>query len=105
MIFFLADLQSILENNDYSRMRIVSGGVKSFVRQDSGNRADLSCKWRIPGDGIAEVVPRMPESEIRHATLDELKIFLSEMYPPVSLMSNAASQACLHPDRSFLGRC
>jgi len=79
-------------------MRIVSGGVKSFVRQDSGNRAELSCKWRIPGDGIAEVVPRMPESQIQHATLDELRIFLSEMYPPIDRFSGDAKAWMLKAD-------
>lgn len=79
--------QAILQNNDYTRMRIISAGVKSFVRQDSGNRGDISCKWRIPGDGILEVVPRIPESKIVHADLADLKVFLSEMYPPVSCSS------------------
>lgn len=77
--------QAIINNNDYTRLRLISAGVKGFVRQDSSKRGDITCKWRIPAEGIDDLVPLVPKTKIVDASLDELTIFLKEMYPPVSL--------------------
>ncbi|ORY27062.1 S-adenosyl-L-methionine-dependent methyltransferase [Naematelia encephala] len=83
-------IKSIVLHNDYSRLRIISAGVKGFTRQDSQTRTDLQCKWRIPMDGLLEVVPHIPDDVIRDATLAELKVFIEEQYPPVTKFSEDA---------------
>lgn len=80
----LIESKSILQNNESSRLRIVSAGVKGFVRQDSGARPDIQCKWRIPYEGLSEILPHVPEDLIRKVTIRELKVFVGENYPTVS---------------------
>ena len=77
--------QSVLQNNDPSRLRIVSAGVKGFVRQDSQARTDIACKWRVPNEGMLEVLPHVSNGVVKEVTLRELKVFVGENYPTVSL--------------------
>jgi multisite-specific tRNA:(cytosine-C5)-methyltransferase len=77
--------QSVLTNNDPSRLRIVSAGVKGFVRQDSQSRTDIACKWRVPNEGMLEVLPHVSEGVVKEVTLRELKVFVGENYPTVCL--------------------
>ena len=66
---------------------MVAAGVRSFVRQDSQQRTENYCKWRIPSDGILEVVPYLGDGKVIHASLAELRILCQEQYPPVSVIS------------------
>jgi multisite-specific tRNA:(cytosine-C5)-methyltransferase len=75
--------QAVLSNNDPSRLRIVSAGVKGFVRQDSQSRTDIACKWRVPNEGMLEVLPHVSEGVVKEVTLRELKVFVGENYPTV----------------------
>jgi len=77
-------VQTIIQNNDYSRLRLISAGVKAFVRQDSQNRSGIKCKWRIPSEGVLEVLPHVPEGVVVDATLAELRVFVEGQYPSVS---------------------
>lgn len=82
--------QAIIENNDYSRLRIISAGVKAFVRQDSQNRTEIGCKWRIPGEGVAEVLPHVGDGVVKVATIEDLRVLVEHAYPSVS--------GCFHAD-------
>ncbi|WWC87043.1 uncharacterized protein L201_001928 [Kwoniella dendrophila CBS 6074] len=76
-------VKEIIQNNDYTRLRIVSAGVKCFARQDSSQRTEIRCKWRTPADGILEVLPHCGEGVVLSATLNELRTLLEDHYPPV----------------------
>lgn len=76
-------VKAIIQNNDYTRLRMISAGVKAFVRQDSQARTDIKCKWRISSDAIQEVLQHIPDSLIHDATVAELRTYLEEMYPPI----------------------
>ncbi|KAK4686597.1 hypothetical protein P7C73_g3530, partial [Tremellales sp. Uapishka_1] len=76
-------VKRIIQNNDFSRLRIISAGVKGFVRQDSSNKTEVECKWRIPSEGIFEILPHVPDTVIVKAGLKELRTLLEEQYPPV----------------------
>jgi multisite-specific tRNA:(cytosine-C5)-methyltransferase len=78
--------QAIIENNDYSRLRIISAGVKAFVRQDSQNRTEIGCKWRIPGEGVAEVLPHVGDGVVKVATIEDLRVLVEHAYPSVSAL-------------------
>lgn len=80
--------QSIIENNDYTRLRVISAGVKALVRQDSQNRTEIECKWRVPSDGISEILPHVGEGVVRESTIRELRVLVEEQYPPVSSHQN-----------------
>lgn len=71
-----------MQNNEPSRLRIVAAGVKGFVRQDSG-KGDIHCKWRIPNEGLLEVLAHVPEGIVRDVSLRELKVLIGENYPTV----------------------
>jgi multisite-specific tRNA:(cytosine-C5)-methyltransferase len=77
-------------NNDPSRLRIISAGVKGFVRQDSQARTDIACKWRVPNEGMSEVLPHVQEGVVKDITLRELKVFIGENYPTVCHISGCS---------------
>jgi multisite-specific tRNA:(cytosine-C5)-methyltransferase len=78
-------IQQIICNNDWSRLRLVSAGVKAFVRQDSHSSVDKECKWRIPAEGISGLLPHMDHSVIANATVKDLKVLLTDLYPVVGI--------------------
>ncbi|GFZ46615.1 Multisite-specific tRNA:(cytosine-C(5))-methyltransferase [Saitozyma sp. JCM 24511] len=80
-----AVVKAIIENNDYSRLRIISAGVKAFVRQDSQNRTEIGCKWRIPGEGVAEVLPHVGDGVVKVATIEDLRVLVEHAYPSIEL--------------------
>ncbi|BEJ02785.1 hypothetical protein CcaverHIS631_0705800 [Cutaneotrichosporon cavernicola] len=83
-IYIASDLvKAIVENNDYTRLRMISAGIKAFIRQDSQARMDIPCKWRVSGDGIDEVLQYVPDDRVVQATVAELYTFLENMYPPI----------------------
>lgn len=89
-------------NNEYSRLRVITAGVKAFVRQDSQAKRDvddewrIECKWRIPNEGVGEIVPHIGEGVVRDVGLDVLKVLLEEQYPTVrSLKFNPNTNAII----------
>lgn len=76
-------VKAIVKNNDYTRLRMISAGVKAFIRQDSQARTDIPCKWRVSSDGIDEVLKYVPDERVVKATVAELFTFLENMYPPI----------------------
>ncbi|WRT64898.1 uncharacterized protein IL334_001837 [Kwoniella shivajii] len=74
-------VKEIIQNNDYTRIRVVSAGVKCFARQDSSQRTEIRCKWRTPIDGILEVLPHVGEDIVISATIRELRTLLEDHYP------------------------
>jgi multisite-specific tRNA:(cytosine-C5)-methyltransferase len=74
----------VLENNSAQRLRIVSAGVKAFVRQDSQNRLEIPCKWRIPADGVSEILPHVGDGTVKdldEKAMETLRILVEEPYP------------------------
>lgn len=94
-IYIVNDIvKAVILNNDYTRLRMISAGVKAFIRQDSQSRSDIQCKWRVSSDGILGVVRYVPEGRIVKAGIRELRTFLEEMYPPVTKFEGAFREAC-----------
>jgi hypothetical protein len=65
------------------------------VRQDSQNRTEIGCKWRIPGEGVAEVLPHVGEGVVKVATIEDLRVLVEHAYPSVSGCVYAADRPCL----------
>ena len=81
------DDQSVLTNNDVAKMRLIFAGVKGFVRQDAQNRTDIPCKWRIPSEGLPEVLPHLGDGVVREMGeygMETLRILVEHPYPALN---------------------
>ncbi|KAJ9113207.1 hypothetical protein QFC22_006046 [Naganishia vaughanmartiniae] len=75
-------VKNLIHSNEYHSIRLLSAGIRVFVRQDTQNRnTDLHCKWRIPLEGLPSILPYMDQTKILHGTIDDLEVLLSDMYP------------------------
>ncbi|KAJ9107995.1 hypothetical protein QFC20_003681 [Naganishia adeliensis] len=78
-------VKNLIHSNSYHAIRLLSAGIRVFVRQDTQNRnTDLKCKWRIPLEGLASVLPYMDQSKILQGTINDLEVLLADMYPLIS---------------------
>ena len=69
-------------------MRLIFAGVKGFVRQDAQNRTDIPCKWRIPSEGLPEVLPHLGDGVVRDMGehgMAALRILVEHPYPSLSI--------------------
>ncbi|KAL7418626.1 tRNA (cytosine-5-)-methyltransferase ncl1 [Cryptotrichosporon argae] len=85
-VYFANDyVKRIIQNNDYSRLRIISAGVKALVRQDATARTDIACKWRISADGIDECLRHLEDGRGKfvEAGVKDLRVFVHDMYPSI----------------------
>jgi multisite-specific tRNA:(cytosine-C5)-methyltransferase len=80
----LLPFQTIVTYNDVARLRLLSAGIRVFLRQDSSNKLDLKCKWRIPSEGLNSIGIHLDQTKIIDAGLEEIRIFLENSYPMVS---------------------
>ncbi|GAA5981729.1 hypothetical protein JCM5350_000471 [Sporobolomyces pararoseus] len=65
--------KSILSSNAYTRMRLISCGVKLFTRQDSSKDGTYVCKWRINSEGLEVIRPYLGEKRIVNAGQSQLR--------------------------------
>ncbi|BGP19522.1 hypothetical protein JCM10213_000121 [Rhodosporidiobolus nylandii] len=73
-IYLTSDLtRSLLLSNAYTRMRLISCGVKLFTRQDNGKDGTYRCKWRLNSEGLEVVRPFLSEKRIVTAGDDTLR--------------------------------
>ncbi|ORX34458.1 S-adenosyl-L-methionine-dependent methyltransferase [Kockovaella imperatae] len=85
-------VKRIVQNNDFSRMRLISAGMRGFVRQDSAQRAEFYCKWRIPSESILEAVPYLGDDKIIDTDVATLRMLIEEQYPPIVKFSEASQK-------------
>ena len=87
-IYYTSDLiKTIVRSNEFTRMRLISAGVKLFARQESPGD-DVKCKWRACAEGLELLVPFLGEGKVLEAGMEDLKLMLETHYPmvrPVSL--------------------
>lgn len=73
-IYLTSDLtKSILSSNAYTRMRLISCGVKLFTRQDSSKDGTYVCKWRINSEGLEVIRPYLGQKRIVNAGQAQLR--------------------------------
>lgn len=78
----------MLQQNDAAKMRLIFAGVKGFVRQDAQNRTDIPCKWRIPSEGLPEVLPHLGDGIVRDMGeygMETLRILVEHPYPSLEI--------------------
>ena len=74
-------VRTIIENNDYMRLRLVTVGTKIFGRQE-GKSAGSS--FRVLGDGIPVVMPYIADEHIVTADVEVLRVLMEGYYPLLS---------------------
>lgn len=81
-IYLSSDMvRTILDNNDYARLRLISCGVKILVRQDPGKTDTYKCRWRVTQDGLPVLKNYMGPGRKMQGTLKSLRRLCSELYP------------------------
>jgi len=73
--------RKVIENNDYTKLRLVTAGTKIFGRQE-GKSAGSS--FRVLGDGIPVVMPYIADEHIVTADIEVLKVLMEGYYPLLS---------------------
>lgn len=82
-IYFTSPIvRSLLLANSYSRMRLISCGVKVFTRQDAGKDGTYRCKWRVVSEGLEVIRPFMGPKRILQGTKETLRILMGELNVP-----------------------
>lgn len=74
-------VRKIIEDNDYTKLRLVTAGTKIFGRQE-GKTAGSS--FRVLGDGIPVVMPYISDEHIVTADIEVLRILMEGYYPLLS---------------------
>jgi len=74
-------VRTVIENNDYMRLRLVTAGTKIFGRQE-GRAAGSS--FRVLGDGIPVVMPYIADEHIVTADVEVLRVLMEGYYPLLS---------------------
>ena len=74
-------VRTILDNNDYARLRLISCGVKILVRQDPGKTDTYKCRWRLTQDSIHVLKNYMGPSRKMQGDLKSLRKLCTELYP------------------------
>lgn len=74
-------VRKIIEDNDYTKLRLVTAGTKIFGRQE-GKTSGSS--FRVLGDGIPVVMPYIADKHIVTADIDVLRVLMEGYYPLLS---------------------
>ncbi|KAF9226412.1 S-adenosyl-L-methionine-dependent methyltransferase [Gyrodon lividus] len=79
--FYLTNdlVKSVILNNDYTRMRLMTSGTKVITKQEAGRGMDTH--FRILGEGLPVVLPYVNPEAIMVAGFATLKTLLQTYYP------------------------
>jgi len=72
-------VKSIIEHNNYERIRLTTAGTKVFAKQDGGKGAES--QFRFLGDGVHVVLPYVEEETILAGDMASLRVLLESNYP------------------------
>jgi len=72
-------VKAVIENNEYTRIRLMTAGTKVFTKQDAGKGAQP--QFRILAEGLPVVLTYIDPSTIITADLTSLKTLVQSYYP------------------------
>jgi len=75
-------VKSIIQNNDYRKLRLTSAGTKVMAKQEAGKGIDA--QFRILGEGLPIILPFIDESTIVISDMPPLRTLLTTYYPLIS---------------------
>lgn len=79
-------VKSIVQHNDYARIRLMTAGTKVFGKQEGteAKREGVETHFRVLSEGLAVVLPFIGPKAIVHADFAALKVFMEGYYPLIS---------------------
>ena len=87
-------MKNVIESNDYTRLRLISCGVKMFIKHEVAKSSSQpnedgttnlpKCKWRITNEGVNLVKDYLPPHKILTGDPHELKYFVETYHPSIS---------------------
>ncbi|SDA06911.1 BZ3501_MvSof-1269-A2-R1_Chr4-2g06957 [Microbotryum saponariae] len=77
--FTSSSTRALLLSNSFTRMRLISCGVKIFTRQDSTRDGTYACKWRVNSEGLEVLRPYMGTKRIVTASVGTLRRLMSSL--------------------------
>ncbi|KDE06502.1 hypothetical protein MVLG_03154 [Microbotryum lychnidis-dioicae p1A1 Lamole] len=77
--FTSSSTRALLLSNSFTRMRLISCGVKIFTRQDSTRDGTYACKWRVNSEGLEVLRPHMGTKRIVTASVETLRRLMSSL--------------------------
>lgn len=89
----------IIENNDYSRLRLTAAGTKVFSKQDAGKGADA--QFRVLGEGLPVILPYIDPTTIITASMVTLKTLIESYYPLCSTFVEEPFKAAVEARRKY----
>lgn len=72
-------VKAVVENNEYTRIRLMAAGTKVFTKQDAAKGVEP--QFRILGEGLPVVLTYVDPSTIITADLTSLKTLVQSYYP------------------------
>lgn len=83
-VYFTTALsRTLLDANSYTRMRLISCGIKLFTRQDSSKDGTYRCKWRVNSEGLDVLRPFMGQKRLATANVKTLRTLMSSLTVPL----------------------
>ncbi|KNZ76958.1 Putative tRNA (cytosine-5-)-methyltransferase C23C4.17 [Termitomyces sp. J132] len=83
-------VKSVVEHNDYTRIRLSAAGTKVFTKQEGGKAsAEAEPHFRVLGEGLPVILPFVNPETIITADLSSLKILIQSYYPLVTSFSES----------------
>jgi multisite-specific tRNA:(cytosine-C5)-methyltransferase len=78
-------VKSIVQNNDYTRIRLTACGTKVFTKQEGGK--NVGAHFRVLGEGLPVILPYMDPKSVMDADIPALRILLTDYYPLCTIFS------------------
>lgn len=77
-------VKSVVEHNDYTRIRLTAAGTKVFSKQE-GRKASTAPEphFRVLGEGLPVILPFVNPETVFTADLSTLKLLVQNYYPLV----------------------
>ncbi|KAG6811829.1 hypothetical protein H0H92_005626 [Tricholoma furcatifolium] len=80
-------VKSVVEHNNYARIRLSAAGTKVFSKQEGGKAsaaAGAEAQFRVLGEGLPVILPFVELQTIITADLPTLKVLVQSYYPLVT---------------------
>lgn len=76
-------VKSIVQNNDYARLRLMTCGTKVFGKQEGAEakRDGADSHFRVLSEGLPVILPYIGPDTIISADFAVLKVFMESYYP------------------------
>jgi hypothetical protein len=72
-------VKTVIQHNDYNRIRLTAAGTKIFAKQEAGKGIDA--QFRVLGEGLPVVLPYTDPTTIITADVATLKTLVQSYYP------------------------